>query len=622
MPDQLMAILNSQTAKQAPSGGQDPLLAILNGNAQAPSQAQPLPSPFVLDQQSSTPPVQSNANATINLPALPTASDSLGDRFARGYLNFKEQATTIPYAGRAIRGFLDIPEGVTQLAAHGLNSLGIVSDKDLSDYEAARNHAEQVYQQNRQANTPQTLSSLVTGQKVDPGYDWGRLAGNVLPTLPLLPLQAAGAAGGTGAATVPMLTQIGQGAKLGALTAAANPVNTSDPNSSYWLDKTGNTVLSGLLGGALPLVGSGVKSLLSPAAATNPELALLNQGGVRPTIGQTLGGMANSVEEKLSSLPIVGDAISAARRNALNQWNNLAINRAVAPIGGQVEGTGSSAIAKAGDMLSNAYNTALNSITGVQLDPQFSAQLSQLHGMAQNLVPKMRDKFNSVVQDTLLSRVSPNGGMLPETYKAVDSELGNMASKYGKSAVASESDFGDAVGQLQSLLNQQMRRSNPQIADQLGNIDQGWANLVRVENAGTAAANNNGVFTPAQLMNAIKATEDTVRKRGVARGTALMQDVATAGQNVLSNKVPNSFTADRAGQAMLALGASGAWNPMAPVGLLGGASLYTPPAQWLINKAVTARPAAAAPIGNAVQQYAPALAPAAFGFLQQVRQGQ
>lgn len=77
--------------------------------------------------------------------------------------------------------------------------------------------------------------------------------------------------------------------------------------------------------------------------------------------------------------------------------------------------------------------------------------------------------------DLLVFRLSPQGSMLGETYKKVDSELGAIASRWGKSSSASEADLRDAVGQLQNLLNQQMRRSNPHVADQLQAIDTGWA---------------------------------------------------------------------------------------------------------------------------------------------------
>ena len=54
----------------------------------------------------------------------------------------------------------------------------------------------------------------------------------------------------------------------------------------------------------------------------------------------------NAAEEKLMSIPVLGDAISSARTASREQFNNTAINRAVAPIGARVEGTGQAAVRK------------------------------------------------------------------------------------------------------------------------------------------------------------------------------------------------------------------------------------------------------------------------------------
>ena len=94
----------------------------------------------------------------------------------------------------------------------------------------------------------------------------------------------------------------------------------------------------------------------------------------------------------------------------------------------------------------------------------------------------------------------------------------------------------------------------------------------------------------------------------MARGTALMQDLANSGQNVIGNKVPNSFTTDRALIAGGGLGA-GFVNPAIPAGLLGGAALYTPPAQALLRGLVSSRPQAAQPVADALRQASPFLVP-------------
>ena len=348
-------------------------------------------------------------------------------------------------------------------------------------------------------------------------------------------------------------------------------------------------------------IAKGAARIISPDSNSNASLQLLKDEGVDPTVGQTLGGVWNKVEQKLQSLPILGDGIVAARNRALNQFDNAAINRATAPIGVQIDGTGQSAVKEAGDALSAAYDSALSQVPHVTLDAQFSTDLNQLHDMAQNMNPFLVQKFNSTLDNLVLGRVSTQGSMLGDTYKAVDSELGGIASKWQNRASSSESEYGDAVAQLQNILNQNMRRSNPQVADQLDAIDTGWANLVRIEAAAKAGKNTEGIFTPAQLNAAVQSADDSVRGRAVARGTALMQDLSNAGQWVLGGTVPDSGTAGRMMSGVGAL-ASGFIHPGIPISLAGGAAAYSRPMQAILNGIISNRPRMAVPAAQRTQE--------------------
>lgn len=370
----------------------------------------------------------------------------------------------------------------------------------------------------------------------------------------------------------------------------------------------GESVARNAAGGAAGgVAGYGVSKLaarmLNPASASNEKLKLLRAEGVEPTIGQTMGGVANRIEQKLQSAPILGDGIVAARARAMDQFNNAAINRATEPIGIKVAGTGHAAVREAGDSLSGAYNDALDQVQHVTLDSQFASELSGLHGLAQNLVPSMRNKFNKTLDDIVLGRVSQQGSMLGETYKSIDSELGAIASKWQKSGIASETEFGDAIGQLKGLLNQNMRRSNPHVADRLASIDEGWANLVRIEAAAKAGKNAEGAFSPAQLNMAVQMADDSTRGRAVARGTALMQDLSGAGQSILGGTVPDSGTAGRLAMGGGAL-AAGFVSPAIPLGLAAGAGAYSRPMQSILNAIISSRPRALIPVSNAVSKYA------------------
>lgn len=476
-----------------------------------------------------------------------------------------------------------LPESVVS-AGNRLNNLiaektGLVAPIPEGGINQLTRQEEQAYQARRAAGG-------------ESGLDAYRLAGNVLNPANLaigarLP-QAASLAG-----------RVGVGALGGAASGALTPVAEGD----FGTEKLKQIAGGAAVGGALPVLTGAVSRVISPNASRNANLELLRQEGVTPTIGQALGGRLNTVEEKLQSIPIIGDAIANARKRSLESFNQAAINRATGKIGQEQSGIGQEGIKKAGDAISNAYDDALNSITGVRLDGQFNGNLLQLRGLAQGLTDPLRNKFNDTVNQILLRKVSRNGSILPDDYKAIDSELGNLASRYGKSQVASEQEFGDAVKQLQSLLNQQMFRSNPQVAGQLQAADEAYANLVRLEGAARAAKNNEGVFTPAQLNQAVQAADNSVRKRSVARGTALLQDLSNAGQSVLGNRVPNSGTTDRA--ALAATVGAGLINPLIPLGIAGGAGLYTSPLQRALVASVASRPQAAQPTADLLRQITP-----------------
>lgn len=431
----------------------------------------------------------------------------------------------------------------------------------------------------------------------DAGFDGMRVLGNVLS-----PANVALAARAPMAAS--LMGRMGIGMVTGAASAALNPVAGDD----FAGEKLSQMGTGAAFGGIAPALIGALGRVISPQASTNPQLQLLQREGVSPTIGQTLGGWANRVEEKAMSLPIMGDAISAARERARQQFNSAAINRTVAPLGQSVGETGQTGIQQAGNLIGQSYDDAINQVKAVRFDGQFSQQASQLKAMAQSMAPDMAKRFNATFDDVLQARMSANGSMLGATFKQVDSKLGQEAAKFSKSADPLQKELGDAYSQLQALLKDQAARTNPGFAEALKKSDTAWANLVRVEGAGKAAQNADGLFTPAQLNMAIRQADQSTRGRSVARGTALMQDLGNAGQQVLGNKVPNSGTADR---MMLGGAGLGAYfvNPAIPAGLLGGAALYSSPLQNLLRGMVAARPQSAGAVRDALLQASPGLLP-------------
>lgn len=500
---------------------------------------------------------------------------------------------------KLIKGLRDPIDGAAQLLTNMLPSGLVNAGNQLNNFLADKTGlVGRLPEGGVDSQVKQNEASYQASRGPDAGFDGYRTLGNVLS-----PANLAMGYGAPQAAS--LFGRIATGAGLGAASAAMNPTM----GDNFAEEKAKQVGTGALFGGGASLATAALGRLISPAASTNPKLQLLRDEGVNPTIGQTLGGWANKVEEKAMSLPIVGDAISAARENARQQFNSAAINRTLAPIGAKTEATGQQGIQQAGNLISQSYDDAISQVKAIRFDNQFKAEATQLKTMAQSMTPEMAKRFKDTFDDVLQARMSANGSMLGATYKQVDSKLGQEAAKFGKSSDPLQKELGDAYAQLQALLKDQAARTNPGFASAIAKSDTAWANLVRVEGAGKAAQNTEGLFTPAQLNMAIRQADQSTRGRAVSRGTALMQDLGDAGQTVLGNKVPNSGTADR---LMLGGAGLGAYfvNPAIPAGLLGGAAAYSSPVQNMLRGMVANRPASAQAIRNSLLQAAPGLGPA------------
>ena len=76
-------------------------------------------------------------------------------------------------------------------------------------------------------------------------------------------------------------------------------------------------------------------------------------------------------------------------------------------------------------------------------------------------------------------------------------------------------------------------------------VNKVYRNLLPINDAMLQAVAKEGVFTPAQLLRAIKKTDTTKRKKQVLKGQAPLQKSTLEMQKVLGNAFPDSGTASR-----------------------------------------------------------------------------
>lgn len=328
-------------------------------------------------------------------------------------------------------------------------------------------------------------------------------------------------------------TAMGEQALVGGATSALTTPTDEGRGASA---ATG----AGLGALGVPLM-AGASRVLSPVMT--PDVKKMIAEKISMTPGQIMGGMLKSFEDKATSLPIVGEAINAARRKGVEDFNRAAYKRAVEPIGGEVPiATGREGVRYIKNQLEDAYDSLLPKLT-FKPDATLFDSLSGLKKNVAGLKQEDALMVSNDVKDMIQSRMSDKGIIDGNTFKIVEEDLNKIIGDY-KGSTGSQATIGRAYQQALADIRESLGRSNPQFADELAKINTGYANYARIRAAGSRAGTSE-VFTPNQLSAAVRSADKSAGKGQTATGQALMQDLTDAAEKVLPSQIKDSGTAAR-----------------------------------------------------------------------------
>lgn len=490
-------------------------------------------------------------------------------------------------AGRMLMGVGDFLRPATRAVVSGMAGVG----NQLAPGSDFTKQAQEAVQQ-IDANTASQNAKFAAQPGLPQGRDWVRTAAGIAPAF-LVPGGAAETLGGR------VLMGAGQGAVLGA--------GATQEGQSY----AKNALLGAATGGA----GAGVMDVAGRAirgANLSPNVRALVDQGVTPTPGQALGGVVNSLEQKAASVPVLGEAVAAGRRGAVTDMNRSLYQAVLNPIGEQApQAVGRDAVEEIGTRLGKHYDDLLPQMS-FRADPQFGQDMQALVPQFGKLPDDMRNTFNSILDDNILTQTSQNGVLNGADLKAAQSAIGQEAMRYGRSAAPNDQRMAELLRDTQTVLRVALQRQNPAQAPELEALDRAYSNYKVLQNAASRVNNPDNPIMPGQLQAAIKASDNTVGKRRFGAGTAKLQaqlgDPAVA---VLGSSVPDSGTA---GRMMLAHGLLGGGvsaaaltgHPVAAAGALAAAGMYgTQAGRQAMFALLARRPDLARQLGAAMNGLAP-----------------
>lgn len=396
------------------------------------------------------------------------------------------------------------------------------------------------------------------------GLDWGRIGGNVLN-----PISWAGG----GPVKNAVGTLLKRGAQVGAVQAGLAPTESGLSTGDYFKEKLKQAGY-GAAGGGVVTLGSKLPNIIGGLPATDSARALMAQG-VQPTVGQGLGGVANKIEQQLTSAPILGDAIQHARNRAQDEFQTVALQRAM---------TGSSAIPDAGFKVASTVDEA-NKVASHLYDsvvPSLVPHLDAISGAYVGLKtalanPRLTSEGNKQLRDLTKSYFANFPKMKGSQIKELDSQIGYDIRRYA-AGDPNHQAIADGLQEIQQGFRSGLESGLPaELRGTLKEANSIFRRLIPFNKAASSRADEKVLPRALQKASARQARVDSSR---------YIDDLIDPALDVLPNTVPDSGTAGRWLLNTMALGGSvplGVTAPALGAGAVGWAGQMRPVQKVLLG---------------------------------------
>lgn len=354
----------------------------------------------------------------------------------------------------------------------------------------------------------------------------------------------------------------GTGATMGAITSPEDRAGGAEGGAL-------GSVLGQAAGKVLSKVGGGIaRGLVSPDGQ-----ALIGQGIDVPLWKATDNKLIRNIAEGAKVLPVVKTIMKSQERKAMEQFNSKLIEQATPPTpvldqAGNVLRWQTSPVTEIGqegiralkDRFGKAYDSLYNGRT-VPLDPAFEADLKNVSSSTRRYKPSIADDVDGAIAelgDTIRpgTQVTPTSGLIVGTdgqpltqgtdgghagvtYDAIRRARQMLDARVKSAWGSGDAEKATAMELVRSALNGvQNRALPPEVQAMKAPVDAAYSTFKRLERAGDTlgVAKQDGVMTPAQVLNASKAIAPS--KGMIATGTAPLQQQAQQAHSVLGSDLP------------------------------------------------------------------------------------
>ena len=389
-------------------------------------------------------------------------------------------------------------------------------------------------------------------RKTNPGWAYGSEIAGSLPTAVL---------GGAGLVkTAGTLAKVGLTASkakmavpIGASQGAVYGAGISEEGERLKGAGTGAALGAGFTaagGYILPRTTALAKKFLKKGVKLTPGQAIKGSGPI--------GDLTHGIEESIISFSGVGVPIKSAKTIALSDFNKMAMLEAIEPmtkgnkeIVKRLQKTlknlhGNEAYAVIDDFISQEYQKALQTITlkGVGVKKLNENVLKRITASDVDDATKqwLEKRFTNLIINRIKTDKKGSQYLSGQDLKNLESELFRDAQNFFKKGGF---DFytGQTISQIRNDLKDIIKKYNPK--SELQNLNKSFAQFKPIGEAVLTANSAEGIFTPKQLLNALKKIDITPGKKVTKLAKGSLTTTAREGQELLGDFVPDSGTASR-----------------------------------------------------------------------------
>lgn len=378
--------------------------------------------------------------------------------------------------------------------------------------------------------------------------------------------------------------------QVGFATGAASGVGYGEGNIA---ERAPGAAVGGVAGAGLGAVAQGVINRIPATGQGGGAARRLSRAGVDLTPGQMVSEVpvAGQFIRNLEDVAGGFNPLMAGVRRAQNeQVIRAAGNEALASIGETLPKntrTGYQVAQRVSKALGDRYDDVTSGIAA-QADAPFYSELDGVMTRAGTVLDDANfARLDRILKDKVYRELDDTDVLTGPNFKRIETALREQSERASRpTSTLADNDLAEMIDEVRDMTRNLIARQYPEAAEEISNLNRGWANYKRIERAvsGSAGFSREGTPTPGELSQTVANMSSGSQ---IANERALLQGLATDARTVLPSTVPDSGSAQKVALASAAgaLGTGGVAliNP-GLAGLIGtGAVVYSRPGIMALN---------------------------------------